>query len=256
MSPIDIDIPAAWAVGYALALIRTSLFVIASPMLNRSIPSVGRVVFATATALPLATPVTDVVDTADLIGAALTNAAVGAVLGLLTGMLFAAFAVAGGLIDFSAALSVAAAFDPVTGEEGAVFGRMLSTVGLALVLVAGGARVMVAGLATSVAAVPLNGSLQMSSGLMATVTNLAGTVMVAGIQLALPLAATLFLVELVLAISSRFAPQANVFLVGLPVKLLVAVLGAPLLLVALPTTVDTIIDTMTAVTRALVTAAR
>ena len=43
-----------------------------------------------------------------------------------TGLLFHAFAIAGGLTDLSAATSIAAVVDPTRGEQGAVFNRLFS----------------------------------------------------------------------------------------------------------------------------------
>jgi flagellar biosynthetic protein FliR len=56
--------------------------------------------------------------------------------------------------------------------------------------------------------------------------------MVAGLELAAPVLGALVLAEVVLALAARLAPQANVFLLGLSVKvaLTIALLGAALAL--------------------------
>ena len=56
--------------------------------------------------------------------------------------------------------------------------------------------------------------------------------LIAAFELALPALAALFAAEVVLGIAARFAPQANVFLVGLPLKIITA-LGTVWLVVLL-----------------------
>ena len=44
--------------------------------------------------------------------------------------------------------------------------------------------------------------------------------LVAAVEMAMPALAALFVAEVVLGIASRFAPQANIFLLGLPAKVI------------------------------------
>jgi flagellar biosynthetic protein FliR len=68
--------------------------------------------------------------------------------------------------------------------------------------------------------------------------------MLAAIELVAPALAALVLAEIALGLTARFVPQVNVFLLGLPGKLLItfAVLGAVIAL--FPGTVQGAIDTM------------
>ena len=71
-----------------------------------------------------------------------------------------------------------------------------------------------------------------------------GRMMIGAIEMAMPALAALFIAEVVLGIAARFAPQSNVFLIGLPVKLFAALasIGAVLLLV--PETLDGVMGIM------------
>jgi flagellar biosynthetic protein FliR len=62
--------------------------------------------------------------------------------------------------------------------------------------------------------------------------------MIAAVELAMPALAALFLVEVVLGIASRFAPQANVFLIGLPAKVVAALASVGAVVLLMPETMD------------------
>jgi flagellar biosynthetic protein FliR len=158
---------------------------------------------------------------------------VGMVLGILTGFLFHLFAIAGDIIDVQSGLANSALFDPVSGHNSAVFARMFSMTSLTVFFVIGGDRLVISGLAHSVEAIPLDGRVHLDAGLGDLMVPLVTKIVVAGIELALPCVAALFVADVVLGLANRFAPQINVFLVGLPVKLLIsfATVGLVLLLV-------------------------
>lgn len=236
---MDLAIPSTWGIGLVLAMTRVGAFVIASPVLNKSVPMPGRLAFVVSVGLFLTRPVPGVSTLAELVGVAVSNAAIGLVLGFLTGMLFHLFAVAGNLIDISANLSVAAVFDPTQGSQSAVAGRLFNLVGLTLFVTVGGIGALVAGLAASTRVLPLAGPVQVSTGALAeTATDLVTRLMITGAELAFPVLAMMFLTELVLGVASRLAPQANIFVLGLPVKLLVALSTLSLSLILFPASVE------------------
>lgn len=238
---LDLAIDPSWAIGLLLAQIRVAMFTVAAPQLGAAITSPGRMAFVIATGFAMTGPVT-ATTTADLIAFAVVNAAVGIVLGFVVGLLFHLFAVAGALADLSAATSIASVLDPTRGEQGAVFSRLFQVTGLTLFHVAGGMALLVSSLAWSVRAVPLDGQLDLDPGIGSIVLELVGTLMVAGFELAVPIVAALFLIELTLGLAARFAPTANVFLLGMPVKVGVAMLVSLTALAMFPQFVAGMID--------------
>jgi len=62
--------------------------------------------------------------------------------------------------------------------------------------------------------------------------------MIAAVELAMPALAALFVVEVLLGIASRFAPQANAFLIGLPAKVVTAFASVSAVLLLVPETMD------------------
>lgn len=231
--PLDLAVDAHWASGYLLAMTRVAAFVVASPLLPRSVPVVGRAGFTMVVGFALATAVPDLALPA-LVAGVTVNVVVGLVLGFLTGMLLHLFTVAGDLLDVTSGLSVAGVFDPLTGGRGAVLGRTFSLGALTLFLVAGGLAAVVRGLGASVEVIALDGAIRMHADMITLAIDLSARLLVAGVELALPAVAALFLTEVVLGLAARFAPQANVLMLGLPVKVLVLLLTVGLVLLLFP----------------------
>lgn len=238
---LELALDAGWVTGLLLGMIRVAAFVVVSPLLGRAMPAPGRLVIVVALGLFLAAPVPGAGDLDVLVVAAFANAVVGAVLGYLTGLIFHLFPVAGSLIDTMSGLAVAQVFDPSQGEQAAVFNRLFTLTALTIFFAIGGLRLVVEGLALSVEAIPLDGVLDPQAGLPTLALRLTGQLMVAGLELAMPVVAALFLAEVVLGLAARLAPQANVFLLGLPVKIFIALTFVSVSLLLYPEVIDGVV---------------
>ena len=228
----------AIAAGLVLAVLRSAAFVMASPIFPRAIPVVGRVGLALALGLFFMSPLDGSMEVSRLLGAALVNIAVGIVLGFLTGLVFAMFSTAGGLIDMASGLGIAAVIDPNQGVQAAVFNRMFTMTALVVFMVVGGDALLVHGLALSVDAIPLGGGLALDQGVVAFAVEASRTMIVAAAELSIPVVAALFLSEVILGLASRFAPQSNVFILGLPLRILITLTTVSLVFVMFPTATD------------------
>jgi flagellar biosynthetic protein FliR len=209
----------AWIAGLLLALCRTAGFAAASPLVARVLPPVGRVLFALAAAVFLAEPVPSEPTLPQLLGWASANVAVGLVLAFVSGIALWSFGVAGEALDVNSGFAVGRVLDPLGQHEVGVLARLFQMTAFALLLGAGGDRLLLTGLARSVDVLPLAGAPSMPSGIGDLVLAGISDLMLAGLELAAPALASLMLAEVALAVAARFAPQANVFLLGLPAKI-------------------------------------
>lgn len=239
---LNLAFDANWAFGLMLALARMAGFVIASPILSSAVPMPGRIATAFALAFFFAEPLAAEPTVPALAALVVVNSVVGIVLGYLTGMLFHLFVTAGNLIDVTSGLSAAALFDPLRAETSAPFGRLFNIAALAIFAAIGGLQLLVRGLALSLRAIPLDGSINPDGGLVTLTLRLFGQMIVAAAQLALPVLAALFLAEVVLGLAARFAPQANIFLLGLPAKLLVTFSVSGVVLLFFPEAMDHVLS--------------
>lgn len=244
MDALRLVVDPAWGVGLLLAMIRVAAFVVSSPVLGTSWPATGRLAAVVAVSLFLTRPVPGVVDIGELIMAAGTNVAVGVALGFLSGLIVHLFTVAGSLIDITGGLAVAQVFDPSSGAMSAVYGKLFRQSALAVFVVIGGLHVLVRGLVGSVRLIPLDGSVALDGELAESAVHTAGQIMFAGVELALPVLSSLLLAEVVLGLAGRFAPQANVLLLGLPAKLMIAMTVSATVLITLPGSVRGVLEDM------------
>jgi flagellar biosynthesis protein FliR len=149
--------------------------------------------------------------------------AIGAAMGFVSGLILHLFSGAGGIIDLASGLSVATVFDPMQGDQGGVFARMFHLTAITLFVVGGGLTLLVAGLVSSTRVLPLDAALAPQPGLTGLVVGLVAQMVRSAVELALPVLGVLLMLELALGLASRFAPQANVFILGLPAKVLAAI---------------------------------
>jgi flagellar biosynthesis protein FliR len=222
--------------AFALAMVRATAWLFVSPPFNtRSIPTVVKAGLAASLALAAAPQLKDThlsLATAPFVGALVTQAVVGVMLGMLTMILVNAISTAGSLVDIFAGYSLAAVYDPLADHQAAIFGRFYQLVAATLLFATNGHLILVNGFFRSFDAVPVNG---LAAGDMASVlTKNLGVFFVAAIEVAGPVLACLFLSELTLGLLAKAAPSLNVFSLAFPLRIVVALVlvGIALPLVA------------------------
>lgn len=252
---VAIGIDSEWVVGFVLAVTRVAAFAVASPFTGRALPATGRIALTFAVALAMVRPVEGVIELGDLFAAGAVNAVVGAALGWISGLILHLFTSAGGIVDLVSGLSMATVFDPMQGDSGGVFSRLFHLTGLALFVVGGGLALLIGGLVASARILPLDAALSPSSGLTGLVIQLVSQLMRSAVEFALPVMGVLLMLELAMGLAARFAPQANVFMLGMPLKILAAITVVGSAWVLFPDAVDgverTVMRSMDAVLRGL-----
>lgn len=229
---------------FLLVLARTSAWIVATPLFGKGFAGVGRLGAALAVALFL-TPLLGADRVPDDLPGYLTavvgQVAVGLGLGVLTGLVFAAVDVAGGLADYASGFSYGSLLDPVTGAQSAAFARLTSATFLALLFATDGYQTILAGFVRSLSALPPGALPTLSARTPELLGSALDDVFVSALEIGAPLLGVLFLTEVALGLVSRFVPQANAIAVGLPVKALVALTAAGAMLTLLPARLDQIV---------------
>lgn len=158
---------------------------------------------------------------------------VGVILGLICEIMFAAVQVAGGLMDMQMGLSMANVIDPRTGAYIPVTGNFKNILATLYFFSVDGHHMLIRGVISSYQAIPLDrlwapiGSEQV----MMTAVKVFVQMFLSAFMIAAPLVVALFLVDVSLGIIAKSVPQFNIFVVGLPMKLLA---GFLLLIVLMP----------------------
>jgi flagellar biosynthetic protein FliR len=147
--------------------------------------------------------------------------AIGLLIGFAASLLFAAVKLAGHLVDQDMGLSLAATFDPATGEPVAVVGQFQSILALIVYLVINGHHILLSTVAESLRVLPVGGGWSAAGASPGLVGDMAGRLFAVGLSLAIPALATLFLVTVAMAILSRAVPDMNLLTLAYPLRTLV-----------------------------------
>ncbi|WP_158867141.1 flagellar biosynthetic protein FliR [Leifsonia sp. AG29] len=241
---IPIDLSAIEAI--ALASLRMVAFlVIAPPFSYNGFPAQVKGMLAIGLAVAVAPRVGAGYHTGD-IGVFLLDLvrelAVGATLGFLVFLVFAAIQSAGSLVDLFGGFQLAQAFDPQSMVNGAQFTRMFQVTALALLFTSGGYQLIIGGLVRSFDAVPLASGIDLADPVKAMVGGVT-QMFVSALQIAGPLIVVLFLADVGLGLLTRVAPALNAFSLSFPLKIMLTVVLAAIVFVALPGVVSGLTDT-------------
>lgn len=143
---------------------------------------------------------------------------------------YAAAFVAGETIGNTMGLGFAAMVDPQSGQSTQVVGQFLSILATFLLLGMDGHLLLASFVVQSYVAIPPSGAL-LSNDTIWHLIEFGGTLLGAGVTVALPVAFALVLVQIVMGMLARAAPSLNLFAVGMPVAMMA---GLILLAIAAP----------------------
>jgi flagellar biosynthetic protein FliR len=155
---------------------------------------------------------------------------IGAALGFAMRIVFAAVEMAGDQIGLQMGLSFAGFIDPQSGAPSPLLGSFLGLLAALIYLSLNGHLHLIAALVESFTVWPIapTGTAAID---VARLVGWGGAVFRLGLHLALPVLATMLLVNLALGVLARSAPQLNIFAVGFPATLLA---GFAVLIATLP----------------------
>ena len=227
----------SWLEATLLAAVRmTAFLVIAPPFSYRGFPARVKAMLGIGLALAVAPRVTPgyvSLETGPFVMALVLELVVGAVLGFLVFVAFAAVQAAGSLIDLFGGFTLAQAFDPQSMVNGAQFTRLFQMTALALMFATGGYQLIIGGLTRSFDAVPLGLGMDLTHPVELLTTGVS-QLFLSTIQIAGPLCVVLFLADVGLGLLSRVAPALNAYAMGFPLKILMTVMLAGGVFLALP----------------------
>ena len=228
MNQLVQTIGANQAAGFILVLARISpLFVLAPIFSSKMIPTRAKGVAAVGLAVGMA-PIamqgrqvpTDMWPLGELI---VKELLIGLAFAFAVAVVMAALSIAGNFLDTLVGFTFGATVDPVTGNSSPVLSQIYGLIGVMIFIAIGGDRWMIHGLAHTYELVPLLAF--PSIGALVGGANAAFTgIFVSALQIAAPVLIAVTITDAAFGIVSRVAPQMNVFAVGLPAKIIVALM--------------------------------
>lgn len=154
------------------------------------------------------------------------EAIIGLMLGLIAYIILAALQIAGGFIDFQMGFAIANVIDPQTGAQSPLIGQYFYTIALLFLLTVDGHHLLLNGIFYSYQTIPIERLIDFGSdSFVAFIIELFSRMFLIAFQLSIPIVGCLFLVDIAMGIVSRTVPQLNVFVVGIPLKILVALVA-------------------------------
>ncbi|MEX2462219.1 MAG: flagellar biosynthetic protein FliR [Paenibacillaceae bacterium] len=149
---------------------------------------------------------------------------IGLLLGFVGYLFFTVVQISGSFIDMQMGFSMANIIDPMTGTQSPILGNLKFMLAVLLFITFNGDHYFIHAIVDSYTWVPLSNDAfahiyngQVSEFLLQSFV----TVFRLAFQMAAPMIAALFLVDVGLGILARTAPQFNIFVIGMPLKVLV-----------------------------------
>lgn len=218
---MQVSISTSFLVQIFLVSLRLGAFVLLSPtFVAVRLPVVARsafVVTLSACLVAMTQPAySGEINVMWLFRAALHEALIGGALAFGAVCGFAAFSLAGRLIDLQIGYGVANLFDPTTQRQGPLLGTALAMMGLAAFFAVDGHLILIKLLAESISRFPPGGdSFSIDHDV---VLRQFGFMFTSGVLLAMPVMVVLLLIDVVMAVMSRSMPQLNAFVISMPIK--------------------------------------
>lgn len=210
-----------------LAFVRVGGLLVAAPFFSRPfIPVLVKVLLAVLLAFVLAGfatgPLPAHVDHPVGFAVALTvEAATGLLLGFAARFVFMAVQTAGETIGFQMSLSMAQAYNPMVGSGAGPVGQVLTLAFLLLFVLLDGPVHLVQALAGSFEVIPLGGARLAAGGPL--LIQWTGAFFATALRLAAPFMVAFLLLDVALGIFARVVPQADLFAISLPAKLVLGI---------------------------------
>jgi flagellar biosynthetic protein FliR len=211
---------------FLLVFVRLTVFFAVAPILmNRNLPAqfkIGLAFFLALISLPIAGTSTVITIDGLYLILLLKEMLVGLCLGFVASLVLYAVQIAGIFIDLQIGFAMASVFDPQTGVTSPLTGKFKYVLAMIFLLSLNGHHYLIEGILRSYDWIPVDQlSPAFTDGRVSTfiVETFSNTFTMAFL-IAAPLVGALFLVDVALGIVAKTVPQMNVFVVGLPLKIM------------------------------------
>jgi len=153
---------------------------------------------------------------------------IGTLVGFAADLVFGTVQIAGAAMGIGSGFESGRIFNPALGDAGSSIDQLFLTIMMLFFLAIDGHHVVLIAMQKTFSLIPLNGALPFN-GLDAVALTTAQLI-AAGVHLSLPILTALIMTDMTLGLLARVTPQVQVYFLGLPVKVAVALLSMTILL--------------------------
>jgi flagellar biosynthetic protein FliR len=221
---------------FLLVFVRmTGLFVVAPIFGRRNIPTLFKIGFSFFTALILVntTVVKNIQYDNNILGYALLiikEFMIGLSIGFVAYLAYTAFYIAGEIIDRQIGFGIVNVLDPISNIQVPVTSNLYFIISMLMFLTINGHHMLILTLFDSFTTLPL-GTALFNKEIVDGITGLFTTVLATGFKIAAPIVASILITDIALGTISKMVPQINIFVIGMPLKIIV---GMVILIITIP----------------------
>lgn len=212
---------------FLLVLVRTSGIFVMSPFFSsQNVPNTFKIGFAFIFSV-LLTSFLDISQLNDVnsnyIVLIIKELFIGISLGYISYVFMSAFYVLGQIVDMKIGFGMVNVIDPQNRVQVPLMGNFYYILAFLLLLSTNGHHIFIKALVDSYGMVPI-GEFSINQNIGFSFINILSTTFTIGFRLSAPVVAIIFVTDILLGIMSRTIPQMNVFVIGLPFKIIIGML--------------------------------
>lgn len=224
---------------WLLILVRLASFIFIAPIFGtKGVPNRTKIGFALFISFLMynvaARPEPNYVGVIGYGVAVLSEGITGLLLGLAANICNSIVLFSGSLIDMDIGLSMATQFNPDMGNESSITGSLYYYMVLLLLMTSGLAEYLIRAITDSFTVIPTGHTLFQWEHLMESMLTYFKDLFVLGFRIFLPVFACMMILNCVLGIMAKVAPQMNMFAVGIQLKIIVGYLVLLFTVLVLP----------------------
>lgn len=155
---------------------------------------------------------------------------VGLIMGFISYLFFSSLYIAGQVIDMQIGFGMVNVLDPQSNTQVPIIGNLYYIIALFIFMIIDGHHWLLDALVRSYEYIPI-GYFEFSDQFISQLIRIISQVFIIGFKISGPILAAIFLVDVLLGIFAKTIPQMNVFIVGMPLKILV---GIAIIIITLP----------------------
>ena len=215
---------------FLLILVRTTGLFVASPIFGRkNMPAIMKVGLSLTTALILLplkinTYSLKIDNLRTLIFFVITEFLIGIIIGFIGFIYFTVIYLAGTIIDIELGFGMVNIMDPQTNAQMPIMGGFYNILFTLIFLTINGHHQLIKSLINSYEILPIGLQISINDNVISYLSGILTETFILAFKLSAPILISIFLVNVVLGILARTMPQMNIFMVGMPLKIVIGII--------------------------------
>lgn len=173
----------------------------------------------------------------------LKESVIGLLIGYMTYVCVQCIHFAGHIIDINLGLSMATMYDPATKMQVNLSGQFYYYCIMLLMMISGLHQFLIKAIVDTYTVIPV-GAMTVNPSLMTTIISVVSQYFVIGFRIALPVFITIMILNCILGILAKIAPQMNMFAVGMQIKILVGLFVLYFTVIMIPSVSNHLMEVM------------